>query len=40
MEKRVEVAAKFLNLVRQKLHDQAGKYDEFLKIMKAFKEQR
>ena len=40
MEKRVDAARKYLTLVRAKCGDNSSKYDEFLNIMKAFKEQR
>ena len=40
MDKRVECARKYLNLVRNKFKENSSKYDEFLTIMKAFKDQK
>ncbi|OMJ92886.1 hypothetical protein SteCoe_4218 [Stentor coeruleus] len=40
MERRVDCARKYLTLVRNKFRDQASKYEEFLTIMKGFKEQK
>ncbi|OMJ72232.1 hypothetical protein SteCoe_29371 [Stentor coeruleus] len=40
MEKRVDCAKKYLTLVRNKFRDQTSKYEEFLTIMKGFKEQK
>ena len=40
MEHRVDLATKFLNQVRSQLQDQGGKYEEFLRTMKAYKEQK
>ena len=40
MERRVECARKYLTLVRNTFRDQTSKYEDFLTIMKAFKEQK
>ncbi|CAG9334351.1 unnamed protein product [Blepharisma stoltei] len=40
MQNRVESARKYLTLVRNKFKEHGDKYEEFLQVMKAFKEQR
>lgn len=40
MEKRVECARKYLDLVRNKFQETSTKYEEFLTIMKAYKDQK
>ncbi|CAG9310396.1 unnamed protein product [Blepharisma stoltei] len=40
MQNRVDCARKYLTLVRSRFRENGNKYEEFLQIMKAFKEQR
>jgi histone deacetylase complex regulatory component SIN3 len=40
LEKRVDKAKKYLTLVRDKFLNDEHKYEEFLMIMRAYKEQR
>ncbi len=40
MDKRVDYAKKFVNLVRKKFKESPSKYEEFLEIMKSFKDQK
>jgi histone deacetylase complex regulatory component SIN3 len=40
MDKRVDYAKKFLHLVRKKFTEGSTKYEEFLQIMKSFKDQK
>lgn len=40
MQNRVECARKYLTLVRNRFKENEKKYEEFLQIMKAFKEQK
>lgn len=40
MRKRVESARRYLNLLRQRFNENDRKYEEFLEIMKCFKNQQ